>query len=430
MQIFSKVLKNTLVQGLSRAGTVIVSIVLTGLLYRQLQEERFGAYSFITAFVLLFGHLSDWGTNIITVREAVKEKERQPEIFGSLIIFRFVLAVLSFLLVNLVVRLNPAWQGLITTTTIASFVLLFLSFKTSAQMVFQALVRLDLTAVVDFLASLFFLLLVFLFLLVYPNDIKLVMLAWVLATFTVAVIGLVLAARISRINWIFEWNAVKPVFTAAIPTGAMLITFSLYNRIDIVILQQFRGSTEVAPYALAYKVYDNTVLAAAFLMNALFPYLAQEFGRKSYLLLRQYYQKAFDVLLVFGLLVLSIIIVFAPQIVEILTGSLNNPAIGVLRVLSFAIIVAYFNHLNGFSLIAFGLQKLSFMIALVALIFNAGANFIFVPRYSYTAAAVITVATELLVLLISTIVIWKNIGMLPSLFSFPKTISELIKRKI
>lgn len=429
MQVFSGVLKNTLAQGLSRFGTVLVSVVLTGILYRLLKDDGFGAYSFISALILLFAHISDWGTNIITVKQASQEKEKQPEIFGSLIIFRFVLSIVSFLLVNVVVRANPAWQSLVTPTTIASFVLLFLSFKTSAQMIFQTLFRLELYAVVDFLASLIFLILVLLFVLLSPANLNLVMFAWVLATIAVGVIGMFLAAKVSRINWTFDWQIIKSISSAAIPTGALLITFSLYNRIDIVILQYFQGNAEVAPYALAYKVYDNAVLGAAFLMNAIFPHLAREFAEKSNKI-AVYYQKAFDLLLLFALSIFLLILIFAPVIVGVLAGSANNPATGVLRILSVAVFIAYFNHLTGFSLIAAGRQKISLMIALTALSFNVLVNLTFVRQYSFTAAAYATVATEVLVLLISTLVIWKSVGVLPSFTSFPKTFSELVKKKI
>ncbi|OGY12784.1 MAG: hypothetical protein A3A58_00345 [Candidatus Blackburnbacteria bacterium RIFCSPLOWO2_01_FULL_41_27] len=429
MQVFPGVLKNTLAQGLSRLGTVLVSIFLTGVLYRLLKDDGFGAYSFISALVLLFAHISDWGTNIITVKQASQEKEKQPEIFGSLIIFRFVLAVVSFLLVNVVVRANPSWQSLIHPTTIASFVLLFLSFKTSAQMIFQTLFRLELSAVVDFLASLVFLLLVLLFVFLSPANLNFIMFAWVLATIVVGVIGMLLAGKVSRINWTLNWKIIKSVSSAAIPTGALLITFSLYNRIDIVILQYFQGNAEVAPYALAYKVYDNAVLGAAFLMNAIFPHLAREFAEKSKKV-AVYYQKAFDLLFLFALAVFLLIFIFAPVIVGVLAGSANNPATGVLRILSVAAFIAYFNHLTGFSLIAAGRQKISLAIALTALSFNVLVNLMFVRQYSFTAAAYATVATEVLVLLISTLVIWKSIGVLPSVTSFPKTFLELVKRKI
>ncbi len=429
MQVFSGVLKNTLAQGLSRLGTVLVSVVLTAVLYRLLKDDGFGAYSFISALVLLFAHISDWGTNIITVKQASQEKEKQPEIFGSLIIFRFVLAIISFLLVNVVVRANPAWQSLVTPTTIASFVLLFLSFKTSAQMIFQTLFRLELSAVVDFLASLVFLILVLLFVFLSPANLNFIMLAWVLATIVVGIIGMFLAGKVSRINWTLDWQIIKSVSSAAIPTGALLITFSLYNRIDIVILQYFQGNAEVAPYALAYKVYDNAVLGAAFLMNAIFPHLAREFAEKSNKI-AIYYQKAFDLLLLFALAVFLLIFIFAPVIVGVLAGSANNPATGVLRILSVAAFIAYFNHLTGFSLIAAGRQKISLVIALTALSFNVLVNLMFVRQYSFTAAAYATVATEVLVLLISTLVIWKSIGILPSVTSFPKTFLELIKKKI
>lgn len=296
-------------------------------------------------------------------------------------------------------------------------------------MIFQTLFRLELSAVVDFLASLVFLLLVLLFVFLSPANLNFIMFAWVLATIVVGVIGMLLAGKVSRINWTLNWKIIKSVSSAAIPTGALLITFSLYNRIDIVILQYFQGNAEVAPYALAYKVYDNAVLGAAFLMNAIFPHLAREFAEKSKKV-AVYYQKAFDLLFLFALAVFLLIFIFAPVIVGVLAGSANNPATGVLRILSVAAFIAYFNHLTGFSLIAAGRQKISLAIALTALSFNVLVNLMFVRQYSFTAAAYATVATEVLVLLISTLVIWKSIGVLPSVTSFPKTFLELVKRKI
>lgn len=408
-----EVLKNTLAQGIGRIGSIIVSIVLTGLLYRAFGEEGFGAYAFISAFVLLFAHISDWGTNIITVREASSKVAERPVIFGTTLILRLLLSLLSFLAVNVVIRINPAWFNLVLPTTVASLVLIFLSFKTSAAMIFQVLTRLELSALTDFIASLAFLVLAALSIALYKDNLNTLMFAWFLATALSGMLGLFLALKLARVVWKFDVKVAQNIFRGAVPTGALLITFSLYNRVDIIILQHFGGSQIVAPYALAYKIFDNSVLGAAFLMNALFPHLAREFVAGASENLRNYFQKAFNLLLFAGLALFLFILVFAPVIINILSGTENHVAIPLLRILGLGLFIAYFNHLSGFSLIAFGKQQSSLLIAIFALAFNVLANIIFVPLYSYYASAWITVATEGLVLLTSFFVIWKTTGLLP-----------------
>jgi len=75
----------------------------------------------------------------------------------------------------------------------------------------------------------------------------------------------------------------------------------------------------------------------------------------------------------------------------------------VLRILVFATFIAYFNHLTGYSLIALGKQKVSLIVAIIALVWNVSLNLIFIPRYSYLAAAAITIATEGLVLILTSV---------------------------
>lgn len=432
--LLKQVFKNTIAQSVGRIGSIVISLLLTRILYQEFGNEGFGAYAFISSFVLLFGQISDWGTNLITVREGAKDEKRQPEIFGSTLFLRLALSVVGLVLVNIVIRTHAGWENLVGPTTVASFLLIFLSLKTSAAAIFQTLKRLDLAALFDFLSSLLFLALTIFVIKNYGANLESLMFAWFLATLVVGLASVLVAVRFTKINWKVNLEIAKKVLLESSPTGALLVTFTLYNRIDIVVLQYFQGNAEVAPYALSYKVYDNVVLGAAFLMNSLFPLLSAEFakhppsseaGSPS---LKNYYQKAFDLLIICALALFVFLQAFAGPIVNLLSDGPNPQAEFVLRVLSLAMLFAYFNHLTGFSLIAAGRQKISLIIAIIALVFNVAANFLFVPLYSFRASSWLTVATEGLVLLISTLVIWKTLRIVPQPFNFPKTLLELVKK--
>lgn len=428
--MFRKVVLNTMVQGIGKLAGLLISLATTAILTRSLGLGDYGAYVFVTAFVLFFGTISDWGTGIITVREASQKKERQPVIFGSALLFRFFLATLAVFLLNLVVRINPDWKDFVVPVTIGSFVLLALSLKTSLGIIFQTVLKYEFTVGVEVFSSLFFLLLV-IFSVSQGLGLSGVIGSWVLATLLASLFGFYFAGRISHIKWGIDTRVVKRIFWEAAPAGMLFLFFNLYNRIDTIILQYFQGESAVGVYGLAYKIHDNLVLGAAFLMNAMFPLLSARFVRAGDKAgLKNYYQRTFDLLLGGGLVVFFLFFAAAPLIVKLLGGEQFLPSSSTLRILLFATVIAYFNHLTGYSLIAFGKQKTSMLIAFAALVFNVLANIILIPLYSYTAAAVVTIATEALVLLLSTLVVKSATGILPSPFSFPKTWLSLVKGRI
>lgn len=425
------VAKNVLAQLIARIVHILCSLLLVRLIIEFLGKESYGAYGFITATILLFGTIADWGTGIITVREASQNNNRHKVIFGTLLLVRLVFSLLVLLLVNIIFRFYTPWQQFIVPATIASLVLVLLSLKGSLLAVFQTFFRLDLGAIMDGFGSVLFLFLTTL-LLLYNKNVSLVMLSWVVATGLSVFLGWILARNLVTLK--LGWNKVvfKRLLVEALPMGTLLLVFSLYNRVDILILQHFKGLESVAVYDLAYKIHGNLVLGAAFLMNTLFPFLSRAYKEQNKNVLKAYYHKIFGILTLGGLLVGGIFWILAKPTIFIFTGNQYLQFVDsatVLRILVFATFIAYLNHLTGYSLIAFGKQRASLLVAILALIFNVVANIVFIPIYSWIAAAVITFATELFIFLASSFIIWRAIGALPlPIWSFQAAKDIILKR--
>jgi O-antigen/teichoic acid export membrane protein len=167
-------------------------------------------------------------------------------------------------------------------------------------------------------------------------------------------------------------------------------------------------------------------LGAAYFMQAMLPVLSACKDRNR---LKELYQKAFDILLLMALPMLVAVLVLAPFIVGVMAGPEFGESIGVLRILVFATFIAYFNHLTGFTIVALKKQRPYFLVTVVALVFNVLANLILIPRFSYKGAAEVTILTEGLVLIITTIFIFRLLKIIPSLVKFPQTALEIIKQK-
>ena len=97
--------------------------------------------------------------------------------------------------------------------------------------------------------------------------------------------------------------------------------------------------------------------------------------------------------------------IFSQPIINFIAGKNFQASVLPLKILSLSLMFSYVNHLNGFSLIALGHQKDSLKIGVFALIWNLVFNLIFIPKAGIIAAAIITLSTEALTTVASSIVL-------------------------
>lgn len=430
MTNFPGVLKNTLAQIFGRIGVVLLTVLTTIMLTRNLGVSGYGNYIFIISLVMFFVSIADWGSSMIFVRESVKLEEKQKvKFFGHAFTFRFLIALLATLVINLLITLFPVWPDLIVPLRISSLLIVLISAKISSHIVFQSRLKFEFMAIIDVLISLFFLIALTLsFLKFLKLDLNTTMVLLVLANILGTAVAIYLSHRLSPFRLNLDSSSIKKILMEILPTGALLLIFSIYNRVDIIILQLLKGADPVGIYGLSYKVHDNLILGAAYLSSSLFPILALLDANKSNSNLKNIYQKCFDLLFTAGFLILIFVLIFAPLIISIIGGNNFSASILSLRILVFATFFAYLNHLNGYTLIALGKQRISLSVAAAALFGNVVLNLLLIPHYSYLASAFVTVLTEAFVYLLTSIYLAKKYTLLPKL-TIVKTLKEIIKTR-
>lgn len=408
---------------MGRAVVVVFTLVATSVLTRTLGISGYGNYIFVTAALFLFAAIADWGTGIISVREAAKTDEDQAKIFGNALIFRFLIAIFLFFVFNLAVRLLPQFKNLTMPATIASFLLLTLSFRTSFQIIFQTKIHLEKQVAVEVFSSATFLLLL-LWIVTKNPSLSFIFAALTFSSALACLLGFVLATKTTTFSFSLDRRILKVIFWEALPTGALLFLFSIYNRVDIFILQSLKGSSAVGIYGLSYKIHENLVLGAAYLMNVLLPIISR-FAKKSPERLPNIYKKTFDLLVLSGFFVFLIFFPLSTLIIQMIGGSPFSASGLVLKILIIATFFSYLNHLTGFTLIALGKQRVSLAVAAGAFIVNLFLNLLLIPRFSFLAAAAVTVITEAFVFTLTSFYLAKRFSLFPS-FSFLKTAKELL----
>jgi O-antigen/teichoic acid export membrane protein len=421
----SSVAFNTLAQTGGKVLTLLFGLATTALIYRTLGTSQYGIYVFVTSFVLLFATVSDWGTEIITIREASRKPKLQGEIFGTAVILRLTLSLIAVLLSNIAIRIFPGWKEFVIPVSLFSLALIGVTFKTTAAAVFLTYRVALWSAISEIINNGLYFLCV---LTIIPKSPHLLTALYLLvaSTFIAGFISIIWAAHLSPLSVKLNSNYGKVLLKEAFPTGALLTIFYIYNRVDVVILQSIKGNEAVGIYGLAYKIHDNLVQGAAFLMNAVFPIISANPSAER---LRTTYQRTFHILLLGALLLLLLLLLFAPWIITLVGGQSATPSITALRILAFATFVAYLNHLTGYTLIAIGHQRTSLLIAAIALVVNIFGNFVLIPHFSYIGSSFMTIATEGIVFLLSSSAIFRYTGILPSLTNILPTIILALKTR-
>jgi O-antigen/teichoic acid export membrane protein len=161
----------------------------------------------------------------------------------------------------------------------------------------------------------------------------------------------------------------------------------------------YSNTRAVAEYGLGYKVFEVALVFPTFFMNALYPVLV----RKTYegpKVLLNVFLKSLGTLFACGLLFGLIGYVFAPFAINVLGGSAFVHSVTVLRILMIGLFVFFLTQPLSWLIVSLGKQKYLPVIYLISAIFNVIANFIVIPIFSFFGSAVVTILSEILILIL------------------------------
>ena len=432
MSFSKKITINTFSQLFGRGAVVVFGALATMVLRRYLGRSVFGEYVFVISLATMFSTLADFGSHLVCVREASQREEKQGLIVGNVIILRLAFSLVVF---GLFLLLKPFFlirgKNLGLALTLSSLLILVISFKNSLAVIFHTKLKLFYLSLLNFFISFFNLAgAFFLSRLGEGKEVFSFILLLVVANLAGALIFLPLALKTIKIKLFFNQTVIRKIFVQIAPMGGILVFFTLYSKAGVVILKFFQGSQAVGIFGLAQKIYENLSVLGAYLMNSLLPAFSRLSLEKNHQQrLKSLLQTAFDVLLIGAFGVAVLVFLTAPWLVRVLTGEFLAGETSVLRILSLATFLSFFNHLTSYLIIAFKKQIKSLFISLAALTFNLSVNLLLVPRFSFRAAAWSIVLTEALVLFLSSRVLGQFLGWRPDLRRWPQTLLKFFREK-
>jgi len=180
-----------------------------------------------------------------------------------------------------------------------------------------------------------------------------------------------------------------------------------------MLLKPAKGDIVVGWYTTAYKFIEGLNVIPAYFTMALFPIMSRYAVRARDSLLRAYIL-SLRVLLTLSLPIAVGTTILAPRLIAILAGAAYLPHSAIaLQLLIWSIPFGFINSVTQYVLIALDEQRFLTKSFLVATSFNILANLLLIPRFSYVASSVITILSEIALLILFYNCVHKHLASVP-----------------
>lgn len=423
--MFKKIASNTIAQVLSKVLTAIISIFLISILTNYLSVEMYGLYSKIYNYIGIFVFLADLWLYAIAIREITADRDNSAKIVWNVMTLRLLLGILILFLAVFIAYFIPGYDSSLAliSITIASIFTIFQLLNSSILALMQANMKIEFGAVSIVLSKILNLLLVaFVAYVLFAKGGKVVsndfyylpfiyiMAVWVLAVVFNTLLNFWYARKIVRFWFDFDWRYIKHIFKISLPYGIALFLSIVYFKVDIILLSIIEWPVEwdlsIALYALPMKIVEVLMVVGGFYMTSLLPSLTEFFKSKNIGRSDNLISISFQLLFASAVLIFSLGVLFRDSVIRIIanedylvTTHMFNSSDAFLVVL--AVIVFYFISLVFiYSLVASDNQGKLLKINIIVTIFNIIGNMILIPKYSFIGAWVVTLLSQILLMIL------------------------------
>lgn len=397
-QGFKKYLSNTSWLFAEKIFRMLIVLLITIWMARYLGPEQFGLLNYAMSFVALFSIFSSLGLEKLIPKEIIGHPEREKEILGT----SFFLKILgSFLLLFLaafaIMQLRPDDELMLALILIFSVTNFFKAFEIIRYW-FETHVQARYSVTVDAITVTLSVIVKAVMIIL---EAPLIAFAWVvLAETVVLALGLVAvyAYKTHKISaWKVSGKRIKHLLQEAWPLILAGGLYTIYTRIDQIMLGDMIGDETVGIYAAAIRISEGWFFIPAIIGTSLYPAMlnAKKRDRKLYL---ERTQHLLNLMTLLGFSAGIVISFMAYPFITFAFGSSYEQSSPVLVIHIWGGIFTAMSAISYRYFITEGLQKTSFYRGLTGLISNIILNYLLIPLYGAIGAAVATVISQVLAL--------------------------------
>lgn len=401
MKLAARVAHNSIISAVTRVMSLALALVTIGLVTRYLGTSGYGNYTTITAFYFLITAVSDFGVNQILTREISRPGAQEKEIIANVLGLRLVsLAIVST--VGVLGTFFLPYGGEIKKGIWLMFIALVLSSTSQAlNSIFQKRLVMNRLAWRE-LISRFIQLGVTYFAVRYEWGIFGIIIAMIASYAFVLGASWKLASQYISLNFSFNTRYWKYFLKESAPLGIAAFVNFLYFKADAILLSLLQTSHDVGIYGAAYKVLESLIYFPTMFMGLVMPIFSFNIFHRPINFLR-IASKTLKAIWLVTIPLVIFLFFLANETIRIIAGAGFYEATIVLQILAFALGAIFLANFFNSVLIVVNKQRLLLFILAGTAGLSLVLNVIFIPYFSFIAAAVISTICEVLVTIIAYI---------------------------
>jgi O-antigen/teichoic acid export membrane protein len=413
----SRIARNSAVlliaESVSRGLSLLAGIVL----YRYLGPEGSGTLKFVVNYGTLFSIIAEMGLTRAAIRQIAREdRDAAARTLGHLAALRLAFGALCVgavwlsLATPLGARLDAQTRLLVV---LWSFSVLFQALRRNSEAVFQGFERMHYHALFLVLNRAFSLCGILL-LVLGKMGITAVFVVYVLADLLdAAAAALLVRNSVIRPVWRMDPAAKLTLLAAGIPFGLQIFAGQIYYYIDSVLLRFLYPvaadavEREIGWYGSAYTVVLTLLFIPLSVCNGIFPAMSRA-HRTDRRRLGSLFSFGFNLLLLTGLPIAVAFFLLRVEVIRVLYGGQYAAAVPMLAVIIWTLPLSFVAAPMGSVLAATDRQKLVTVGAFLNAVVNIALNLRLIPANGGMGAALATVLTEALgvVVMVSCVMVY------------------------
>lgn len=364
-----------------------------------------GSYTFAISFIGYFEILNIFGLGTLLTREVAKDRGQANRYLNNTMVLRVMLWLAALPLIGLGILLYTRFGGLTpdTATAIVLFALglFFGNVANALSAVFNAYEKMEYPAIISTVTTVF----------KVSLGAGVLLLGWGFVGLAgVSVIGNLLTVVIlfalmlrhcfcPRLGTDIDFRFQRQMLDISFPLMINHLLATIFFRINILLLKPMQGDAVVGYYGAALKYIDGLNVIPSFFTIAIFPLMSRYAASARQSLLRAYIL-SLRLLLMLAFPVAVGTPFIARELILILGGGEYLPH----SMIALQLLIGFFpfsciNQVTQYVLIALDQQRFLTKAFMIGVAFNLIANLIFIPMYSYQAAAVIAILSEIVLLI-------------------------------
>lgn len=368
---------------------------------RYLGPQQFGLWSYVIAFMALFGGFAALGLDGIVVRELVTNPEKSDALLGSAFALKLIGGSITCLIAILAISLMRSGETLVLWLAgISAAGFIFQSVNVIG-FYFQAKVQSRYTVQA---ASGAFILMTLVKISLLITSAPLISFVWAgLGEVALSALFLLVSYRINHHNvrkWRYEWHVARDILRDSWPVMLSSISIMIYMRIDQIMIGQMLGDKEVGLYAAAVRINEAWGFIPTAIVSSLFPAII-EARKKNGTFYRERLQQLHDLMVWISLAVAVPLTILSDWVILLLFGQAYEQAGVVLAIHVWGGLFAALGIARGSWMLAENLQKYSVWCIGAGAVVNVPANLLLIPAYGIKGAALGTLFSQVVVAVVA-----------------------------